>query len=80
MLLALAAIQRESKIRNLDTSVMAKTKNKDVFYLKTVTKIPKPGKISPDMIFYAFSDNPNLSPVETLDCYFNISEPWRTKG
>ena len=80
MLLVLAAKNRGSEIKNLDTKFLAKSKNKAVFSLKSFTKTSKPGKQPPDVIFYSFPGNEDLCPVKTLEFYLKVSEPWRRKG
>ena len=80
MLLVLAATNRESEIKNLDTKFLAKSKNKAVFSLKGFTKTSKSGKQPPDVIFYSFPGNEDLCPVKTLEFYLNVCEPWRRKG
>ena len=78
MLLALIAIPRGSELHLFDTSLMTKSKEKYIFYLRGTVKHSTDGKTPPEVDFHSFIEEPCLCPVLALEEYTKRMKEWKS--
>ena len=78
VLMALSFVARASSLQHLNITFMARNEMSYKFYFHKLYKSRRRGKVPPTISYQAYTQDPNLCVVRTLDEYISRTQGWRS--
>ena len=79
VLKALPSESRASSLQHLNIKFMARNDTSYKFYFHKLQRSCRRVKVSPTVSYQAYTHDPNLGAVKTLDEYICCTEGWRSR-
>ena len=78
VLMALSSASRASSLQQLNIKFMARNEISYKFYFHKLHKSWRRGKVPPTFSYQAYTQDPNICVVRTLDGYISRTQGWRS--
>ena len=78
VLMALSSASRASSLQQLNIKFMARNEMSCKFYFHKLHKSWRRGKVPPTISYQAYTQDPNICVVRTLDEYISRTQGWRS--